>query len=215
MNVDLTDCVISRKQAQFIQKCFRSFCLNKVQNKQTGEIIKSDAILKNECSFVPKVSEYSRVLTEKNRKGSCSPALKLYESCLKSEKLNQEWRTTQKQLQEKEMMKECTFTPEVNTYSRNDKNSSIACKTNDCEKSVGRSSKLSSSRNTTNLASSTTEKNRKQSYRSLRRGHKSEAILKHAHVSSGSMQSIEENVKRMREANFERDVIKIMKERGV
>lgn len=111
MNGDCTDCIISHRQAKEIYKYFHSFSLNKVQNKMTGEVIKSDRIIKDECIFKPEVSAYSTQLASKGRphKGN----YQFYE--IMTDKMNQtnQWKSIQREKKEHEVMKECTFTPEI------------------------------------------------------------------------------------------------------
>lgn len=80
MNEDFTDCEISKSQAILIQRLFKKFNFNKIQNKQKGDVIKSQAYIKDECSFKPKLSMLSNQLAEKARDNEYTGNFKFYEA---------------------------------------------------------------------------------------------------------------------------------------
>lgn len=102
-----------------IKKLFKQFNFNKIQNKQKGEVIKSQAFIKDECSFKPKVSVHSNQLAEKVREKSIKGNYRFYEVMTSKIKESNKWKMHQKQMIDEKNMKECTFTPEINTRSHN------------------------------------------------------------------------------------------------
>lgn len=105
-----------------MQKYFKQLCLNKVQSKPIGEIIKSESFYKDECRFKPKVNNFSLILAEKHRQATTSGNTYIYKSMLEKMQRTNEWKLNQKQIKDKESLRECTFSPEIHAYSRRAQN---------------------------------------------------------------------------------------------
>lgn len=182
--------------------------LNKVQNKGTGEVLKSEGLFKDECSFKPEVSQYSSQLAQNKR--PLNATIKFYETMTEKARQTNEWRSVQKSRQDEELMKECTFTPEVH-FNKTRGGHSIIHSHSDrslFNKSTDRCSKH-------HLSSCEIKKSEEsKNSGSLRRSNKSSIILKHAKYNKYN-NAVEDSVRRMREANHEKEIIKIMTERGV
>jgi hypothetical protein len=132
----------------------------------------------------------------------------------KKMKDNYVWRTKQKEMKEEEVMKECTFTPEIGGsrselvgmgHSRSERSLLYNPeKNNDTSRC---------SRHFTSVNPVEEELDERSS--TIRRSRKSKAILKHAKYNSISKTSVEESVKRIRDANQDREIVKVMNENGV
>jgi len=104
------------KQASLIAKYFKLFNFNHVQNKQKSDISKSKhSDYKSECSFRPKVSNYSSHLAQKLRANNYTGNYKFYEIMTEKIKKTNEWKFEQKMMKDNEQMKECTFQPEIHS----------------------------------------------------------------------------------------------------
>ena len=118
MNKDFTDCIISKKQSQYIHNIFRRLCLNRIQNKQTKQTIKSHSLIKDECIFKPQLNKVSKDLAGKKLRKNKSIGQNIYDSMTNKKKKNNEWRAAQNKIKEQELMREWTFTPEVRSLIR-------------------------------------------------------------------------------------------------
>lgn len=188
--------------------------MNKIQNKQTGEVIKSDGFIRDECSFKPQVSPLSTQIASKSRLSQGK--YKFYETLTEKVRKTDEWRTVQKEKQEKELLKECTFTPEIHTQSKILPNSTLNHTKSERTLFPNKSSEkcLKHKQEVTSKECGQNKESRNQKG-SLRRSNKSAIILKHAKFNNISKQSVNDSVRRIREANHEKEIIKIMSERGV
>ena len=214
MNEDFTDWVISQKQAQLIHKIFRKFWLNRFQNKQTNHIIKSQARIKDEWVFKPTLNKYSQELANKRRTKHNSTWFNLYESMIEKSNKNKEWRESQNQLKEQEIMRECTFTPEIRSSSRPYHNR--------------RDSRLVTDKSTFNEKSTERCKRHQKTFENSPADHEidlgrsnsiepkkiiraSSKTVK-SKVLDSNKKSVENTISRMREAALENKIIAIMKQ---
>jgi len=213
MNSELTDCEISKSQAILIQKLFKRFNFNKIQNKQKGEVLKSKALFKDEWSFKPKLSTYSNHLAEKIRDHSYTGNYKFYESMISKMKQTNEWKVQEQQKKEEEMMREWTFTPEIHSRSNMVSRDSANRKSQRIlvyDKSAERWNRHQHDYESSHLDDNDDQE---QAYnKGWKRNNKSAIILKHAKYNRISKKSVERNIQRIREANREKDVVRLMRE---
>ena len=205
------------KQAKLIQKWFKQFCLNRIQNKQIGETFKSHSLFKDEWIFQPQLSEYSKELAVKHRKSTNSIGLKIYESMTEKMKQNNEWRAIQRRLKEQDMMREWTFTPDIHTVSSFEHNKSDNAHQTD--KSLLNDKSTERWRNKYELKNkSYVENSSKQTTGSrhiTKSSGKASPTLRYTKFKDHHKKSIDSNVKRMREAIKDKEIVQIMKERGL
>lgn len=76
-------------------------------------MLKSENLFKDECIFKPQVSTHSSQIVKKSRDSSQKGNYRMYESLTDKMRKTNEWRTRQQSQKDYELMKECTFTPEV------------------------------------------------------------------------------------------------------
>jgi hypothetical protein len=215
MNEDYTDWVISKKQANLIKQTFKKFKLNKVQSKQKGEIIKSASMFKDEWIFKPSLTPYSSELASKKR--SCNGGYKFYESLTEKMRETNEWKLKQREKKEQELMKECTFTPELATNFNTGVNSIYRSKSERSlmgNKSVERWAKYKNIEYPVNYSMDHNISSQFNTHH--RKSNKSAVILKHAkYTSTVNRKSINKSVQRIREAAYEKEIVRVMTENGV
>lgn len=214
MNEDFTDIVASKKQAALIHKLFKQLCLNRIHNKQTGEVFKSQTLFKDEWIFQPQVNQYSKELALKHRKSTNSIGLKIYESMTEKMRRTNEWRAVQQKLKDQDMMKECTFTPGINSFSSFDQNKTDTMNHNQNSLLNDRSSERFRRHEVRNK-SYVDNSHKIDSSSGPKTETKPSSVAKYSRVSNYNKRSVVSNVKRIREANQEKEIVQIMKERGV
>ena len=216
MNEDFTDVVASKKQANMIQKLFKQLCLNRIQNRPIGEIFKSQTLFKDEWIFQPQLNEYSKELALRHRKSTNSLGLKIYESMTEKMKRTNEWKAVQQKLKEQDMMRECTFTPEIKSFLSFDHNKTDTLNQN--EKSLLNDRSTERFKRNYELKNKSYIESNNQKVESVedpKTEMKTSTVVRSTKARNSSKRSIDSNVKRMREANQEKELVQVMMEKGV